>query len=240
MEHKQDLQNNRIAEGISGKSKKSFKAPKINKKWALIIAGIVVLLIIIAVALVLLLPKGSDGNDVSSTDGTYTAGTEITDEEKAVTKKVLDEYAEVTVVGFQEFEDENGKHNSIVVNVKNVSDKRISLAIDVIAKNKEGAVLDKSSLYAEGIMPEQTQVFQTFVYSTLSADELKAADYEVLKAYTYVAPGDSENNDNQEVQQTTDVVETETSQDESQSEPVAEPETETETETENETNIDEQ
>ena len=231
MEQSQNVQNNHTASGVSGKNKKSLKFSKENKKIALIIAGIVVLLAIIAVIAVLVLPKGSGNNGDSDTDGSYSSGVDLSEEEKAVTKKVMDEYAEVEVVGFQEFEDENGKHNAIVVNVKNVSDKNVSLAIDVVAKDKEGAILDKSSLYAEGIAPGQTQVFNTFVYTTLSADELKAANFEVFKAYTYVAPGDSADNDSQEAQQSTDTVETEASQAESQPEP--------ETETENETNTEE-
>ena len=232
MNHKHSLQNNRIMDGINGQMSKAKKSNLLkNKKLLFAGAGALVVLVAIIVVLVLFIPKNKPADSDVDTSGTYTAGNSITEEEKATTKKVMDEYAEVNVVGFEEFEDENGKHNSITVNVKNISDKKISLAIDVVAKNKEGTILDKSSLYAEGIAPEQVQVFRTFVYSALSADELKAADYEVFKAYTYVAPGDSENAD---VQETTEPAQPEQPQPEAQQEveQAAQPENNPEAQTE--------
>lgn len=220
MKFKLKAKNKKVTDGAGAQPEKTTKAKKGNAKiW--LFAGVSVLVIVIVALLVVFLTKDNSGNDDLGTDGEYLPGFDISDEEKEVTKKVMDEYAEVEVVGFQEFEDENGKHNAIVVNVKNVSDKTVSLAIDVVAKNKEGTILEKSSLYAEGIMPGQTQVFNTFVYSALSADELKSADYEIFKAYTYVAPGTATNEESQSeaiVEQTTEGQTTEEQTTEEQSE----------------------
>ena len=94
------------------------------------------------------------------------------------------------VKGYQHIDTENGGYNAVVIEVKNRGDKRTSLAIDVVARNKDdNTVLDTSSMYAEGIEPGQTYTFYTFVYSKVPADQLKEAKFDIYKANTYNAGG---------------------------------------------------
>lgn len=113
---------------------------------------------------------------------------ELTEEMIATTKKTLDETATVEVLGFRQMEDDDGVHNVVGVRVTNSGDKTTSLAIEIAAKDAEGNILDKSSLYAEGINPGQVYDFNLFVFTTLTAEQLQSAKYEVYKASTYEAP----------------------------------------------------
>ena len=166
---------------------KKSKETKKTKKSLILYLILAIIFVAIIVAVIILAPKG--GSDPTEADGTSSfQGEELTEEEKKETEAIMEEYAEVTVEGYQEVEDELGLHKAIIINVKNISDERVSLAINVVAKDESGNILDKSSLYAEGIEPGQTQVFQAFVYSELTEDQLKSAKYEVYKARTYETP----------------------------------------------------
>lgn len=162
--------------------------PKIKKtqKVLKILLPVFILVAIVTMFILFFSVKPETIEDSENTSDFYYE--ELTEEEKRETEMVMDEYAEVIVGGYKEVEDELGFHDAITINVKNISDKEVSLAISVVAKDQEGNILDKSSLYAEGIEPGQTQVFQTFVYSTLTREELKTAQYEVFKARTYEIP----------------------------------------------------
>lgn len=166
----------------------SFKIKNLKKFWVWfgIIIGVIIAVVIVCLVLYFINKpvEGGSGDGEANVFGEV-----MTEEEKQVTRQVMDEYADVTVEGVEEVEDELGKHNAVIVKVKNISDKTISLAIDIVAKDKDGNMLDKSSLYAEGIGPEQVYSFQTFVYSILTIDQLKAAEYDIYKAYTYNTPG---------------------------------------------------
>ena len=175
------------------------KTPKIkklkNKKLPIFIAvGITVILVVIGVVVAINLPQGSSDNssNTEETAATIPGNIETTEEENKVTEETLDKYAGVSFEGYQQVEDELGTHGAVVVSVKNTSDKRTNLAVDIVAKDEEGNILDQSSLYAEGIEPEQVQTFYTFVYSELSPEQLKSAKFEVNRAYTYSTDGTDE------------------------------------------------
>lgn len=167
----------------SGKKKKS----KSSKLGVILLAVVVFAAVAVVTVLILNRNKGeeSDGNDVPISDTTADGIYATTEDEKKVTEEVLDKYIEFKIEGYEKVEDELGSNDSIAATLKNKSDKKISVAVEVVAKNKEGEILDKASLYAEGIEPGTTQHFNLFVLSELTAEQLQSADFEVLKAYTY-------------------------------------------------------
>lgn len=162
-----------------------------NKKTIFVGIGALVALVLIVLVVVLVVSHGngedSDGGVVASFEDDS-----LTEEEKVKTEEVVSKYAELKVEGMEEYEDELGKHNAVIVTLKNVSEETVSIAVELGAYDKEGNLLDKSSLYAEGIAPEQMYSFQTFVYSKLSRETLEASDIKVHKAYTYIPAGSGE------------------------------------------------
>ena len=162
------------------------KKPKNKKPLIFIAIGVVAILAIVGVIVAINVSQGSNtdaGTDESA--DTSSSAPATTEEENKVTKETTDNYAQVSFEGYQQVEDEMGSHGAIIVTVKNISDKKTCIAVDLVAKDADGNILDQSSLYAEGIEPEQVQTFQTFVYSELSPEQLQSAKIEVLKAYTY-------------------------------------------------------
>ena len=178
-----------VAQKKTGASKSSKK----NITTILVAVGALAILAGIIVAVVLNLPHGDSGEDETGGGDVVSVNTDVlTEEDEKTTKNVIDKYAEVKVGDIQEYEDELGKHIGVNVAVTNISEETVSIAVDLAAMGKDGNVLDKSSLYAEGIAPGQTYNFQTFSYTTLSLQELKDAEIKVYKAYTYVSAGSGE------------------------------------------------
>lgn len=153
-----------------------------------VIAGVVAVgvLAIVAIVVAVIVKNNSQTSDVESGESGETAVymNVLTEEDKKTTSETMDD-VEINIEGRQQFSDENGEHNGVVVTVKNTGKEKTNIAIDLVAKDDKGEILDKSSLYAEGIEPEQTQKFYLFVYSKLSAEQLNKAKFEVYKAYTY-------------------------------------------------------
>lgn len=177
---------------VSGGKNKSNN----NKKLLSILIIGIVAAIIVGVAIFLIIKfTGNNESETPKPDGTssFDMGEELTEDAKETTKKVLDDYIDVEIVGYERIEDETGQHGSITAKVKNTSNETTSVAVDVVAKDNDGNILDKSSLYAEGIGPSQVYTFNLFVYSTLTEDQLKSANFEVYKAYTYEAPSEANN-----------------------------------------------
>ena len=155
----------------------------ISKMVWYIVGGVITAVVVAVIVVVVLknLPKtGPDDTSVNYSDS-------ITEEEREITKKTIDEYVDLTVEGYQHVENEDGVFDAVVVKVKNKGNDTTSLAIELVAKDAGGNVLDESSLYAEGIEPGQTQVFYNFVFSELTKEQLESAKYEIYKAHTYDA-----------------------------------------------------
>ena len=179
-------------------SKKSSSKKSVSKTAIIAIVAVIVVLGA-AVAVVVMDPfhwfTKSDGGQVEETGTNAPANLEMTEDEIAMTKKVLDEYAEVKIGGVEQVEDEHGTNDAVSVTVKNIGQDKANIAVDIVAKDNDGNVLDVASLYAEGIEPEQTQVFYVFELSELTGDQLRSAKYEIHKAYTYdTGGGQSEEN----------------------------------------------
>ena len=157
-----------------------------NKKLY-IIASIIVLVVVIVVAAILINQNSNDGDgiDVNKDTRVIIDSNQTTEQEDNITKQILEKYADVKVEGYQEIEEENGTVGTVVIDVKNISGKKINLAVDVVAKDKDGNILDKTSLYAEEMEEDQVYVFNVFTDSELSQEQLQNATIEVLRAYTY-------------------------------------------------------
>lgn len=161
-----------------------------KKRLVLIIAGFIILLGVIIAVVLLFLPKSED--KVVNEEPTTLSGQlkTLTDEEKTITEEILNNEAEIVVEGYKRITDEEGEHDAVVITVKNTSDKSVNFAFEVVALDTNNNVLDKTSLYAEGIGSGQTYVFNAFVLSKLSPEQMQAAHYEVYKAKTYVLDSD--------------------------------------------------
>lgn len=182
--------------GSSPSEKSPKKKPNIKNPVVLIVLGIIIVLVIaVVVFLILNATKNSDNNnnEPASSEATealaqpeYTK----TSEDEATTRQILDEYISVEIGDVVVVEDEHGTNDAVEVTVHNKSDKSASIAIMISAKDADGNIMDIASLYAEGIGPGQTQVFNAFQLSELTAEQLKSAKYEVHKANTYTVPGE--------------------------------------------------
>ena len=175
---------------VSGGKGKSDK-----KKLLSIILICVAAVAIIAIAVFLIVKAFQNNSGDATTQVEESNATvitdELTEEDKTETGRVTNDLIDVEFVGYQQIEDELGQHGAVVTNVKNKSNDTLTVAVDVVAKDNDGNILDKSSLYAEGIGPGQTYSFNLFVYTALTEDQLKSAKYEVYKAYTYTAPSEA-------------------------------------------------
>ena len=174
---------------VSGGKGKSDK-----KKLISIILIAIVAVAIIAVAVFQIIRSLQSNNTATETEeeaSSTVISDELTEEDKTETGRVTNNLIDVEFVGYQQIEDELGQHGAVVTNVKNKSNDTLTVAVDVVAKDNDGNILDKSSLYAEGIGPGQTYSFNLFVYTALTEDQLKSAKYEVYKAYTYTAPSEA-------------------------------------------------
>ncbi len=172
---------------VKGRSSEQFvareKGKKFGKKTYLLIvgAGIVVVALITVAILMGILRSGGGSEEIER----ISVNSLTSDEENALTKQVLDKYVEADIQGYQRMDNEDGLNDVVVISIKNISDERTNLALDVVALDDNESVLDKTSLYAEGIEPGQTQVFQAFALSELTPEQLKAAHYKIYRANTY-------------------------------------------------------
>ena len=174
------------------------KTKKSSKKLLIVIIVALVLIVGVVVAVVVTDPfhifnsgnEQVEGSDNPTSSNTY----DVTEDEKATTKKVLEENAEVTIGEIERVNDEYGANEALKVTVKNIGKEKANIAVDIVAKDNDDKVLDEASLYAEGIEPEQTQAFHVFELSGLTGDQLKNAKFEVHKAFTYDAPEQSGDN----------------------------------------------
>lgn len=171
----------------SANSKKaSKKGGKDNKKGKIVLFGICVAVIIIAIIAIIIVTTRGDGTyPTDEQDGGTPAVAEVTEDEIKKTKETLDKYAEVTVDGYKQEEGHEISEHIVKVHVKNISEEQTSLHIVIVANDKDGNALDVSHLYAEGIRPGETQEFDTFVYTTMTPEQMKAATYKVYTADTY-------------------------------------------------------
>lgn len=154
-----------------------------NKKFYFLLAGIVVFVAVITATILSNVFRGGEENEDSTPK--ISIDTLSTEEENALTKQVLEKYVDATIEGYQKVENDQGLNDVVVINIKNISDEKTNLALDVVALDDDGNVLDKTSLYAEGIEPGQTQIFQAFALSELAPEQLQAAHYEIYRAKTY-------------------------------------------------------
>ena len=157
-----------------------------TKKY--ILFSILGILICIGVGVALAMRDNGDNPGTGESGTSTTTQDELSEETKRVTEETINKYADITVEGYKEVEDGSLSSKAVVISVKNHSDEVTSLAIVMGAYDSDGNLLDTSSLYAEGIQPGQTHVFNTFVYSKLSPEQLESVTYKVYKASTYEAP----------------------------------------------------
>lgn len=186
---------------VSGSTTSSTKqegkstTKKNNKKTGLWLGACGGLLLVVAViiAVVAILSNNNNGGQGGSADGTSTnTNNAIVDgdseEVKQITQDTMARYAEVNVEGYKDIEDEDASGKAVIVTVKNTSQETVSLAITIGAYDSDGNLLETSSVYAEGIGPEQTSRFNTFVFTNLTPEQLSTAEYKVYTANTYETP----------------------------------------------------
>ena len=172
-----------VARRVAEQPKPQKKGKKLGKKTYLLIVGVgVVVIALITVAILMSIPRGGgEGED----DVRASVNSLTSDEENALTKQVLEKYVEADIQGYQKVDNDDGLNDVVVINIKNISNERTNLALDVVAMDDDENVLDVTSLYAEGIEPGQTQIFQAFALSKLTPDQLKKAHYKIYRANTY-------------------------------------------------------
>lgn len=175
----------------SHKEEKTSKSKKSNNKRKIMFACCIALSVVAIIAVVLLVVNNKKG-DNGGVDGEASQNVSTSEEEARVTKDTLDKYTEITIEGYKEVNDNPVTNAAVIVSVKNVSEETVSLAIVMAAMDDNDNVLDTSSIYAEGIQPGQTHTFETFVYTTLTPEQLKNAKYKAYKASTYEAPTPSD------------------------------------------------
>ncbi len=152
-----------------------------------------IILLIALIVVLVKMPKGDSEGGGEDTSVAESLSTFTTEEEDKITQEILEKDAEVTIEGYQWIESEDGQNDVVVISVKNISDQKTNFAFNVVALDKDDNVLDKTSLYAEGIEPGQIQVFHAFALSELTAEQLKQAHYKVFRAQTYTLETDGTN-----------------------------------------------
>ena len=192
---------------------------KSNKNLPLII-GACVAIVVLVVAIILAVAfsnrsQGEGANSGSESVGPTNNTSQTlapTEEDDKTTKETLDQYAEVTIDGYQKVDDNEISSDVVPVHIKNISNETQSLAIIISAEDRDGNILDTSALYAEGIQPGDTQHFQAFVYTVMTPEQMQNATYKVYKASTYQAPTHeaSENTEVTEAIETVEEIPTET------------------------------
>ncbi|MBR3115777.1 hypothetical protein IKF30_00930 [Candidatus Saccharibacteria bacterium] len=163
-----------------------------NKSIKYIIIAIIGVLLLVGIGVgvaIAMSNNGDKGTEPDNSGDTSTATEENDEETKRITEETIKKYTDIKVEGYRDVEDNSVNGKAVVVSVHNISEEVVSLAIVMGAYDQEGNLLDTSSLYAEGIQPDQTHVFNTFVYSELTPKQLESATYKVYKAHTYNAEG---------------------------------------------------
>lgn len=156
--------------------------------------GVLTLAFLVGLVVAVFLLSALNGKNVEEIDGftPYDSSIETTDEEKKITKEILENQAEVIIEGYQRIESEDGLNDVVVITVRNTSEKRVNFGFDVVALDENDNVLGKTSLYAEGIEPGQVHIFNAFALSGMTPEQMQTAHFEVYKAKTYVLDGDEE------------------------------------------------
>ena len=169
---------------VAEQPKPQKKGKKFSKKTYLLIVGVgVVVIALITVAILMGISRSSEeGEETEQTP----ASSLTSDEENALTKQVLEKYVEADIQGYQRVDNDQGLNDVVVINIKNISEEKTNLALDVVAMDDKENVLDVTSLYAEGIEPGQTQIFQAFALSELTPEQLQTAHYKIYRAKTYI------------------------------------------------------
>lgn len=167
-----------------------FEKKKPTTKYIIIAAVAIIACVGIGIAAALLLKNNSpDSNDGTVSTDTTIPFEENTEETQRITDETVQKYADIKVEGYQDVDTESFTGKAVVVTVRNSSNETVSLAITMGAYDSDGNLLDTSSLYAEGIQPDQTNTFNTFVYTELTPEQMQSATFKVYKATTYDAQG---------------------------------------------------
>lgn len=169
---------------------KAAPAPKSSNKpnRAVIIAIIIVVVCIIAGIIAAIIINNNKNNEADNPENGTSIQSPTSEEEQRVTEDTLKRYAEVTIEGYQEVDDPNTS-KAVVVKVENKSDETTSLAVTIGAYDNDNNLLETSSTYAEGIEPGQSVIFNTFVFTELTEEQLSSATYKVYTAKTYTVEG---------------------------------------------------
>ena len=102
----------------------------------------------------------------------------------ASTEDVLNNYAKVEILGYQEEED-GLSDGALLVKVTNISSDRNSYSLSIEAVDEDGLRLESDDAYVESLAPGQSTTIKTFKYSLLTLDALKSSTFRVFKASVY-------------------------------------------------------
>lgn len=104
-------------------------------------------------------------------------------------KEALGQDIEVKIGEYEKLGDEAGGKGAVQVSVKNISDKTISATVEILAKDDGGNILDFANLYAECMEPGSPELlFQAFLASELTEDQLRSSKFEISRASLYTPP----------------------------------------------------
>ncbi|MBO4813300.1 hypothetical protein J5491_04105 [Candidatus Saccharibacteria bacterium] len=181
---------------------------KTHKKLSQILFAIIAFVsvaVVVAIILIKVVPhdNSSDSSDSSASNDTRFASSgspsvfsDITTEKnESVTKETINNAAEIEFLGVQKSETMDLDHKIVKVSIKNKTNERQSIRIIVSAIGEDGQILDTSSLYAEGMYPDDVFTFEAFVSTTLSDEDLEKATFKTSSASTYQTQIDSEESD---------------------------------------------
>ena len=161
-------------------SPKPAKESNGKKQQVILIAAIAAVVLAIIVAIVAIVLTNNKPEEPAPIDPSSLVKP-LTEEEKRITEQTVNEYVDIEVEGYKQ----EGDRTTVIINIKNSGQKQTCLALDIVAKDENGTIIDKTSLYAEGIEPGQTQRFFAFELSQLKPEQLASAKYEIYKARTY-------------------------------------------------------
>ncbi|MBO4812781.1 hypothetical protein J5491_01400 [Candidatus Saccharibacteria bacterium] len=160
-----------------------------NKKNLIITIVTIVILCVIAGVIAFVIINNNNKNNIGG-EGDDSQGQRLSEEERKETEDTLKQYAEVTIEGYKDIDNpDTEKNKAVVVKVKNISKETTSIAATIGAYDRDGNLLETSSTYAEGLEPDQSVIFNTFIYTELTEDQLSSATFKVFTAKTYTAEG---------------------------------------------------
>ena len=154
-----------------------------DKKVLMIVGGVVAVAIVIGIVLALVLPKGDGGESGDNGNGNSVIEP-TTEEQMKMTKELLDKVLDVEIDGYYYSEDNPVSNDVVAFSMRNKSDKNVSIGVEIGAYDKDDNLLETSAVFADNVSPNETQRFEIFAYTNLTADQLKSSTYKVYRVWT--------------------------------------------------------